>query len=359
MSEEWDISLKRYELESLLKSFLLFFISLGIMLAFLFYQALEKEKSYLDQDLFAQMRLCSFDLKCSNFKIEFRAKAENKPLFLYHDKGGVNAYFKIPHSTSYYMKLSYPKDKYQQNLRKIRTDILVRFLLFLLIVAILALLFSFYALYPMKKALGTVEEFIKDILHDFNTPISSIILNTSLLKKDSQNSEKVSRIEQSSQRILSLQENLKSYLLNIKTQKEYFDLQHLIQARQNVIQKLYPKIRWKIEVPSIQLYTHKRAFERVIDNLLNNAAKYNKTNGMIMIHMDKAKKRLCIEDTGIGIKYPHRVFERFYTEQPRGTGIGLHIVDKLCKELKIGIKVTSSLGKGSKFILSIASLTVR
>ena len=169
MSEEWDISLKRYELESLLKSFLLFFISLGIMLAFLFYQALEKEKSYLDQDLFAQMRLCSFDLKCSNFKIEFRAKAENKPLFLYHDKGGVNAYFKIPHSTSYYMKLSYPKDKYQQNLRKIRTDILVRFLLFLLIVAILALLFSFYALYPMKKALGTVEEFIKDVQTDAST----------------------------------------------------------------------------------------------------------------------------------------------------------------------------------------------
>ncbi len=349
--------MKKYEVESLLKSFLLFFISLGIMLASLFYQQLQKEKSYLDQDLFAQMRLCSFDLKCSNFQIDFRAKAENKPLFLYHDNGGVNAYFKIPHSTSYFMKLSYPKERYQHDLRQIRTDILLHFLLFLLIVALLSLLFSFYALHPMKKALSTVEEFIKDILHDFNTPISSIILNTSLLKKDNKNSEKVSRIEQSSQRILNLQENLKSYLVDIKTDKEHFDLHTLIQERQNVIQKLYPHIKWKIELPPLTLYTHKRAFERIVDNLLNNAAKYNKADGMIYIHMNKEKKRLCIEDTGIGIKYPHRVFERFYTEQARGTGIGLHIVKKLSAELKIGIKVTSSLGKGSKFILSIATLT--
>ncbi len=328
-----------------------------MLLGSLFYEELQKEKRYLDQDLFAQMRLCSFDLKCSNFKIDFRQKAENKPLFLYHDKEGINAYFKIPHSDSYFMKLSYPRDKYQHSLRKIRTDILLHFLLFLLIVTILSLLFSFYALYPMKKALHTIEEFIKDILHDFNTPISSIILNTSLLKKDDKNSEKVSRIEQSSQRIIALQENLKSYLLNIKTQKEYFDIKDIIKEKQTVIQKLYPHIRWKINVPSMQLYTHKAAFERVLTNLLSNAAKYNKEKGMIIIQLDPSKKKLYIEDTGIGIKYPQKAFERFYTEQQRGTGIGLHIVEKLSKELKIGIKVTSTLGKGSQFILSIASLT--
>jgi signal transduction histidine kinase len=330
---------------------------MGTFLGLVFLKVYKEEVSNLDQELFAKMRFCSFDLKCSDFEIDFTPKNEKKPLFLYHDKGGIEAYFLIPNSTSYYMKLSYPKEKYQEKREEIQREVFLHFLLLLLFIGMLSLLFSFYALYPMKKALLTVEEFIKDILHDFNTPISSIILNTSLLKSDSKNREKVMRIDQSAQRILSLQENLKSYLLEIETQKEHFDVLDVIKERQKSIQKLYPHIVWEVVFPSLVVYTHKAAFERIIVNLLSNAAKYNKKNGKIKIDRGESNDVLIIEDTGVGIKNPQRVFERFYTENSRGTGIGLHIVQKLCEELKIGIKVTSSPRNGSQFILKLGLLT--
>ena len=52
----------------------------------------------------------------------------------------------------------------------------------MLAIALLSLLFSFYALYPLRKALKLTEEFSRDILHDLNTPLSSLRLNISRLK---------------------------------------------------------------------------------------------------------------------------------------------------------------------------------
>jgi signal transduction histidine kinase len=62
---------------------------------------------------------------------------------------------------------------------------------------------------------------------------------------------------------------------------------------------------------------------------------------------------LVIEDSGIGIKEPSKVFNRFYKETSRGMGIGLHVVKKLCMDLNIDIKVESKLKKGTKFSLNL------
>ncbi len=350
--------MKRYEKEALLKSFLLFFISLGIFLGLLFGQLYKEKIANLDQALFTKMRFCSFNLKCSDFKIDFVPKDKKKPLSLYHDRGGVEAYFLIPNSDEYYMKLSYMKEKYLFKKHYIKVKMLLRFSLMLLVVALLSLLFSFYALYPMRRALLTIEEFIKDILHDFNTPFSSIVLNASLLKKDDKNREKAIRIDESAQCILNLQENLKSYLLEIQKEKEVFDLEKMVQNRKKSIQKFYPSIVWDIKIPSIMIETHKPAFERILVNLLTNAAKYNKKYGTIRVQLTK-DFWLKIEDTGRGIKDTKMIFKRFYTESNRGTGIGLHIVRKLCDELKIDIKVTSKPHKGTLFMLNLRTLTKR
>ncbi len=53
-----------------------------------------------------------------------------------------------------------------------------------------------------------------------------------------------------------------------------------------------------------------------------------------------------------------RIFERFYKEQDRGIGIGLHIVKKLCEELKIKVKVESKIAQGSTFSLNLSALTL-
>lgn len=71
--------------------------------------------------------------------------------------------------------------------------------------------------------------------------------------------------------------------------------------------------------------------------------------------MAQEKKLLSIKDSGKGIANPSKIFNRFYKEQERGIGIGLHIVKKLCDELKIGIDVKSELGVGTTFTLKLTN----
>lgn len=311
----------------------------------------------LQQRVFTQIRLCSFDLECPDYKIDFKPKKGRKELFLYEVPEGLEVYFPVPNSKDYYMSLTYPTQSYENEKRKIVKVGSYKFLFLLFIVAFLSLLFSFYALYPMKRALGTIEEFMKDILHDFNTPISSIVLNSALLKKDKSNEEKVLRIQKSTENILALQENLKACLLNLPTQKEEFELTGLIDKKKASLQKIYPQIRWSLDKTPLYLTTNKNAFERILSNILSNAAKYNSHEWKITTTIDKMKKTLTIEDTGVGIKNPEKVFERFYTEDARGTGIGLHIVKKLCDELGIKIEVVSKRQECSCFILHLGALT--
>ena len=72
--------------------------------------------------------------------------------------------------------------------------------------------------------------------------------------------------------------------------------------------------------------------------------------------LDVNDKKLSIKDSGKGIANPKKVFERFYKEQERGRGIGLHIVAKLIQELHIKIDVKSTLQEGSEFILDLKNI---
>ncbi len=83
---------------------------------------------------------------------------------------------------------------------------------------------------------------------------------------------------------------------------------------------------------------------------------YHQTSQKDILRMQNSV--LYIEDTGKGIKNPSKVFERFYKEQERGIGIGLHIVKKLCEELGIEITLQSEIGQGTSFFLNLKPLTL-
>ncbi len=351
--------MKKYEFESFVKSLLLFWSSLGIFLSIILYIQYKGEVKGLEEKIFTQMRICSFDLKCPDFKINFTIKGDKKPSVLYKVDGGLGSYFPMPNSNEYYLSILYPPIKYQSQVDKIKKQYITYFIVLFFIVGIISALFSLYALYPMRRAFMTIEEFIKDILHDFNTPISSILLNSSLLESDEKNSARVQRIIKSSQTILSLQENLKTYLKDIRSNKEEFELRDIVLEKKESIQKIYPDISWRIGEGSLVLNTHKDAIGRIVSNLLSNAAKYNKKNGSITVNIDPKKRLLEVTDTGRGFANPKRAFERFYTEGERGLGIGLHIVKKLCEELDIKIELHSELERGSRFTLNLSKVTKR
>jgi len=346
--------LKRVESESLVKSFVLFLTSQSLLIATLFYFEYNKEIKSLDESLFSEMRVCSYDLKCDKFNIDFAKKDEFELYKLYKNSNELSAYFPIAASEKNSLKIYYEGSSYSKTIASLQKELLINFLVVLIFIALLSLFFAFYTLSPLRKALNMTEEFIKDILHDFNTPLSTLRLNISMLKDEVGESKKVARIENAVQNILSLQANLRAYLNDHEHQKESFDLREFLQERVALLEKNYKKVSFKIELESRVINVNRDSFSRIIDNIISNSAKYNKDNGEVKLLLEGDV--LKISDTGKGIKNVNRVFERFYKEQDRGIGIGLHIVKKLCDELNIKISVESELSKGTTFFLNLSKI---
>ncbi|MDD2790231.1 MAG: HAMP domain-containing sensor histidine kinase [Sulfurimonas sp.] len=346
--------MNKVEIESFVKSFLLFFLSLSSLLVAVFIINQQKTTHILDESILADMRLCSFDLKCPQYDIVFVEKNSQNLYSLYKSNSTLSSYYGIPKSEKYLMQISLSANKYAAEVEKLEQKALWNFFIILAILFFLSILFSIYALYPLRNALLLTHEFIRDILHDFNTPLSSLRLNSAMLEKELGANTKITRIQQSVQNILNLQQHLRSYLEDHSLQKELLDLQKTVEERVQNLKGSYPNIAFDLHIDNVDVFTSKEAFERILDNILSNAAKYNRHNGFVKISFDQ--QSLHIEDSGKGIKNPKRIFERFYKEQERGIGIGLHIVKKLCEELAIKINVQSEPMKGTTITLDLSKL---
>ncbi|MEN4053097.1 MULTISPECIES: HAMP domain-containing sensor histidine kinase [Sulfurimonas] len=349
--------MKKVEKESLLKSFLLFFISQSLLVGALFVINYQKELQTLDEQIFSKMRICSFDLRCTEFGIDFVPKKSQELYKLYKKNNELSSYFTLPGSQKNYLKIYLQKSAYDKQVANLRKSFVVEFLLVLAVIALLSFVFSVYTLSPLRNALHLTEEFIKDILHDFNTPLSTLRLNTSMLVEELGENTKIKRVQNAVQNILNLQSNLRAYLHAHESQKESFDLSEFIQERVELLEFNYKDVKFMSEVPQIRVETNRDALSRIVDNLLSNAGKYNIQDGKVYIRFEN--EQLIIKDTGKGIKNPKRVFERFYKEQERGIGIGLHIVKKLCDELGITIALESELGRGSLLRLNLHNILKR
>lgn len=228
----------------------------------------------------------------------------------------------------------------------------------LVIVFIVSILFSLYALYPLRRALRLTEEFSRDILHDLNTPLSSLRLNVGLLKSSPENEKKIDRINRSIDTIVALGDNLRNYLEEHENLKERVDVSALLYEKKQLYEKLYPHLTYHLGGSSMIVNSYPDGMKRIFDNLLSNASKYNSEKGEVSIRLYPESMRVIIEDTGRGIKHPEKVFDRFYKENERGLGIGLHIVKKLCDQMKIKIWIESSIGTGTKVILDFSKIVI-
>lgn len=101
----------------------------------------------------------------------------------------------------------------------------------------------------------------------------------------------------------------------------------------------------------------------LFENLIYNALKATPRNGSITVSawIEKDKIYIAVEDTGCGIPKEELpfVFRRFYVganNRDTGTGLGLYIVHGIVTELRGTIRVYSTVGKGTKFIMEFPKI---
>jgi signal transduction histidine kinase len=108
--------------------------------------------------------------------------------------------------------------------------------------------------------------------------------------------------------------------------------------------------------------------ERIVLNLVSNALRYTNAGGIVVGCRHRgAKLRIEVWDTGPGIppEQHRKIFSEFYrladaakTNQA-GLGLGRAIVDRLCTLLDHPIELTSTLGKGSRFAVTVPTAAAR
>ncbi len=216
----------------------------------------------------------------------------------------------------------------------------------------------------VEKARISKDEFISNVTHEMNTPLTSIRGYAELLSMGGMTEEQqktaYETIQAQSERLSNLIACIINYSEIDSDDLPPYEVDFTALARET-LHALKPEadkrnitVTENIEENVVVLSRHERLNE-IFGNLIRNAVKYNKENGSITVTI--TGKGFSVEDTGIGISQENmpKVFSRFFTADRShggkngGFGLGLAVVKKICQKSGWNIRVESTLGEGSKF----------
>jgi two-component system phosphate regulon sensor histidine kinase PhoR len=228
----------------------------------------------------------------------------------------------------------------------------------------------------IKKLENMRKDFVANVSHELRTPLTSIkgfieTLRFGNVKDEITRDKFLGIIEIETIRLNNLIEDILVLSDIEKTINVEIEKVEVLKALNEVIDMMLIKIEnTNIEINTninidTELYINGNVnwFKQIIINLIDNAIKYNKENGKIIIEAYQENKKIyiIIEDTGIGINEKHldRLFERFYrvdksrSKTVGGTGLGLAIVKHALMNLNGSIDVESKEKIGTKFTIQI------
>lgn len=228
----------------------------------------------------------------------------------------------------------------------------------------------------LKKLEKTKTDFVATISHELKTPLTSIMMGTSLIKNgglgklsDKQN-EVVRTIEEDTERLAALVSDI-IQLSKIESDRAIFHYEpcSIFEIAENCI-KVFAE---QASIKEINLYSEVEEglpkiladYEKiswVINNLISNAIKSTNAGDYITIGASIENKMMyvSVKDSGIGIaeEYREKIFEKFikvesYNIEAKGTGLGLAIAKEIVETHKGAIWCESKIDEGTVFIFTL------
>lgn len=195
--------------------------------------------------------------------------------------------------------------------------------------------------HQIEKLFASQDKFIKNAIHEINTPLAIIQANVELLQIKEGKSQNLQNIEAAAKIITNIYEDMSYFIRRdrIPHKKSLIDFSHYLLGRleyfapiahgnlvgfdTNIKEKLF------IHFDEMQL-------RRITDNNIYNAIKYATEGSDVKISLLQADGKIKLEVKNKSRQKidENRVFDRFYKgESPRGGfGIGLHLVKEICQQ---------------------------
>jgi signal transduction histidine kinase len=230
-------------------------------------------------------------------------------------------------------------------------------------IIVILFLFSRYILKnfskPFEDINSELDRFIRDSMHEINTPLSIININIDLFSRKYGKSRYLARIKAASKTLSTIYDDM-DYLIKyerMKFQKEHMDFSTFLHKRIDYFKEIASQkgveIKREIE-DKLNIFFNPTKLQRIIDNTISNAIKYSYDNSEIIISLKSIEDgiELSIQDFGIGIEDTKKILKRYYREshQKGGFGIGLDIVKQIVDIEDIDMRILSSPKKGTTFI---------
>mgnify|MGYP001623898112 FL=1 len=214
------------------------------------------------------------------------------------------------------------------------------------------------------RAQQSKDEFIANVTHEMNTPLTSIRGFAELLAAGGLEGDRAARAAKT---ILTQSERLQSLVASIINYSE-IDSEDLpvyevdaSRIARDILAALTPEFREKKVVllseikDGVLLMSRQERVTEIFGNIIRNAIRYNREGGSVSVLL--TQEEFSVSDTGIGISEENlpRIFDRFFTIDKShngkngGFGLGLSVVKKLCKKQGWTLTVESKEGVGSTF----------
>lgn len=228
-----------------------------------------------------------------------------------------------------------------------------------------------------KESARLKSEFMATMSHELRTPLNAMLGFSGILLEgmagefDDETRHMVVRIEQNSQRLLTL---INSVLDIAKIEAGRLDLVSAPMNLQKMVDGWHSQMGVLAEKKNLaftteidpalpaQLYGDSERISQVVINLLSNAFKFTESgNVKLALKAEATTWQIQVTDTGIGIP-PHAlnyIFDEFRQIDGSskraygGTGLGLAIVRNLCRMMEGNVHVASKLGEGSVFTVTL------
>ena len=210
----------------------------------------------------------------------------------------------------------------------------------------------------LTNLIESQKKFIKNSVHEVNTPLTIIQTNIDLLKMKIPNNKYITNIESGSKIIQYIYDDL-SYLVKkdrVVYEKEYLDFSKILISRivffdeiatsnsLHFVSNIENDIYIKFNITELQ---------RIIDNNLSNAIKYSFAKSAITVNLDyidDEEVEFSVSTNSNKIENKNKIFDDFYRENNSrgGFGLGLKIVKEICDKNLVIIRLDSN-EKETKF----------
>lgn len=250
----------------------------------------------------------------------------------------------------------------------------------LLILSALTVIFAFTALFfwlKLKKAtavhkmqvdLSEAGILASGLAHEIRNPLNSIKINIQLLQEDLEDSiqdtetrdefrETIRLVTYEIGRLNELMTNFLTYARPTELKRETLDLSHFLNDLIQFLKKQADEkgVHLVSSLPDhpVLINGDARRLRQALMNILINDIQIVPEDGRIHVSL-KAVRDLAIirvEDTGPGMteEFMREIFVAFRSQRRGGTGLGLSIANKFIEAHGGGIKVESTVGKGTVF----------